>query len=72
MSAERDRACPLTISHGSCSSDVCAGQRLVGVGEGMRTATAIMNVCDDVSRDGGRGSRDSRRAGVAAGRSGGR
>ncbi|MEV4227083.1 hypothetical protein AB0J81_08245 [Streptomyces bobili] len=26
----------------------------------MRTATAITNVCDDISRDGGRGSRDSR------------
>lgn len=47
-------------SHGSCSSSVCAGRRAAGAGAGMSTATVIMNVCDDVSRRGGRGNNDGR------------
>jgi hypothetical protein len=46
-------------SHGSCSSDVCAGRRLAGRIAGTGTATVIMNVCDDVSGSGGRGGHDS-------------
>ncbi|MFD7275373.1 reverse transcriptase N-terminal domain-containing protein, partial [Streptomyces mirabilis] len=56
----------LMLRHGSCSSSVRAGQRVAGAGAGMSTATVIMNVCDDVSRRGGRGSNDSR-AGVGRG-----
>ncbi|MGW2353762.1 hypothetical protein, partial [Actinacidiphila glaucinigra] len=35
----------LAHCHGSCSSGVCAGQRLAGPGVDMGTATVIMNVC---------------------------
>lgn len=49
----------LSTRHGSCSSGVCAGRRLVGSGAGTGTATLIMNVCDDVSGPGGRGGHDS-------------
>lgn len=47
------------FKHGSCSSVVCAGRRLTGPVAGRGTATVIMNVCDDVSRPGGRGGHDS-------------